>query len=393
MCARIVPERPYNCNRVKSRWSEAPPLIMIGLLAALVATPFVLPRAPHTDDGHAPQTHVAGHKSTGASGGSSGADSRKGTHDHDLAAGAPHWYLTVHGGGDLADVFALDETGRVIGGVLGPVNDGEGALQELRGICLTGDGRLAVVNAYLKASRVLVFGAPGSNDVRPYQRTWVEENAANPGMVHPYQIAIAPDGTLYASNQDTNTVTRYAGLGSAQPGQPLPIPAGLAQFGTLAPGTMVPNSQHSPEGLHEVRGIAFGPDGLLYVADRGAQEVLAFDTTTGRRARIVLDKTSGLGHPIQLLFTPDRTALLVSDNLHDCVWRVDLATGRATQLVKPKAGGLNAASALAIEGEHLYVGSRAGQSVLRYQLSNGAFSGVFARLKGDPEFFISTQQK
>lgn len=365
---------------------------MLAALSAMVALPFVLPPEPeaaHESNVASPRASLAPDQD--AADGSEA--SRKGQHGHDLDPAAPHWYLTVHGGGALADVFALDASGRVIGGVLGAVPSGPDALQELRGLCLVGDGRLAVVNAYMQNSRVLLFGPPSEREMRPFQGVWVQQTATNPGMVHPYQIATAPDGTLYVSNQDTNTVTRYRGLGSPQAGQPLPVPAALAEFGTLPAGTIVPNSQHSPEGIHEVRGIAFGPDGLVYVADRGAQAVVAFDTTTGRRAKVLLDKAAGLGHPIQLLFTPDGQSLLVSDNLNHCVWRVTLATGRATQLVAPRAGGLNAPSALALDGSHLLVGSRLGKSILSYRMADGSFAGVFARLQSNPEFLISTQQK
>jgi hypothetical protein len=373
---------------------EPAAIVMLAALGVMVALPFVAPAVPaHRGDSAAPPRAPAASRSAGEDGVIEAGDSRKGQHGHDLDPAAPHWYVTVHGDGPLADVFALDATGRVIGGILGGVPSGPDSLQELRGMCLVGDGRLAVVNAYMQNSRVLLFGPPDARDMRPFQSVWVQQGPANPGLVHPYQIVTAPDGTLYASNQDTNTVTRYRGLGSPQMGQPVPVPPGLAEFGTLPPGTIVPNSQHSPEGIHEVRGIAFGPDGLLYVADRTAQQVVAFDTTTGRRAKVVLDKSAGLGHPIQLLFTPDGQSLLVGDNLRHCVWRVALTTGRASPLVAPGAGGLNAPSALALDGSRLLVGSRLGKSILAYRLADGTFEGVFARLQSNPEFLISTRQR
>jgi len=402
MWVRILPEPSYNCNRVKLDQTKIAAAGMGLLLAALIVLPFALqgftggaeraqPHSPATAQGEgADQEADDGEADEGVL---SPGQSRKGTHGHDLAPDAAHWYLTVHGTGEFADVFALDATGRVIGGVLAKPPAGPDELRELRGIKLLGDGRLAVVNAYMKSSRVLLFGPANAEGMMPFTGVWAVEAPSNPGLVHPYQIVTAPDGTLYVSNQDTNTVTRYRGLGTPQAGQPLPLPSGLREFGTLPPGAVVPNSQHSPEGIHEVRGIAFGPDGLLYVADRGAGRVVAFDVETGRRERVVFDRADGLGRPIQLLFTPDGLSLLVGDNLNHCVWSVDLASGKAQHLVAPKSGGLNAPSALAIDGSRLLVGSREGKQILSYRLSSGEFVGVFARLQSNPEFLIPTQQK
>ncbi len=365
--------------------------IMSACLATIIVLPFVL---ESSNAGHVRPPAAAKPVQTSPEGDVESPDSsRKGEHGHDLDPAAPHWYLTVHGGDALADVFALDSTGRVIGGILGRVQPAEDQLRELRGITLLGDGRLAVVNAFEQNSRVLLFGPPSQTDMRPFQGVWVRQGPANTGFVHPYQIATSPDGTLYASNQDSNTVTRYRGLGSSDAGQPLPIPPALREFGTLPPGTIVPNSQHSPEGLREVRGIAWGPDGLLYVADRTAQEVFSVDPTNGKRVRVIMSAHQGLGHPIQLLFTPDRQSLLVGDNLNHCVWRVNMRTLAASHLVAPKSGGLNAPSALAIDGSHLLVGSRLGKCILKYRLSDGRFEGQFAKLQSNPEFLISTQQK
>lgn len=364
---------------------EAPVGVLISLVAlvAMVSVPFL---APHPGQGG-----DAGRAAATASG---DAEDAAREHAHELPVTAPHWYVTMHGEGALAQVFALDGAGKVIGPVLGPLPTGQPAMDELRGMIALGDGRLAVMNAKSTASRVLLWGAPDpATGIRPFAGTWTEKADANPGMVHPYQITIGPDGNLYAGNQDTNTITRYAGLGSPDRGKPLPIPAGLANFGTLFPGTVVPNDQQSPEGIGLVRGFAFGPDGLLYVCDRGRERVAAYDPSTGRFVRTVLDASHGAKHPIQALFTPDGRHLLVSDNKANCVFAISMESGKVFELVRKGEGGLDAASSLAIMGKDLYVGSRLGKRILRYELKDGRFLGVFAELPSNPEFMVPVAQQ
>lgn len=364
---------------------EAPVGVLISLVAlvAMVSVPFL---APHPGPG--------GDVGTGTVAAAGDAGDAARDHAHVIPETAPHWYVTMHGEGALAQVFALDGAGKVIGPVLGPLPTGQPAMDELRGMIALGDGRLAVMNAKSTASRVLLWDAPdAATGVRPFGATWAEKNDANPGMVHPYQIAVGPDGNLYAGNQDTNTVTRYAGLGAKDRGTPLPIPAGLANFGTLFPGTVVPNDQQSPEGIGLVRGFAFGPDGLLYVCDRGRERVAAYDPATGRFVRTVLDASHGAKHPIQALFTPDGRHLLVSDNKANCVFAVNMSSGKVFELVRKGEGGLDAASSLAIMGKDLYVGSRLGKKILRYELKDGRFLGVFAELPSNPEFMVPVGQQ
>jgi sugar lactone lactonase YvrE len=105
--------------------------------------------------------------------------------------------------------------------------------------------------------------------------------------------------------------------------------------------------------------------------------------------KVVADVSGGLKHPIQAIFTPDARALLVSDNGRNCVWRVDVASGRVSELVRPGAGGLDAPSALALQGDVLYVGSRLGKKVLKFDARDGAFIGTFADLPSNPEFFVA----
>ena len=156
---------------------------------------------------------------------------------------------------------------------------------------------------------------------------------------------------------------------------------------------MLFRSQQSPEGIGLVRGFTFGPDGLLYVCDRGRTRVAAYDPATGRYVRDAMDVHDGLEHPIQAMFTPDGRELLVSDNKADCVWKRDMESGRVSCLVAPRSGGLSAASSLAIRGKVLYVGSRLSKQVLKYDLKHGHFLGVFAELPSNPEFFVPVSQQ
>ena len=257
-----------------------------------------------------------------------------------------------------------------------------------------GDGQLAVISAKSVSSRAILFGTPDrSTGVRPFRSVLVRRSGSNPAFVHPYQLAVGPEGALYASNQDTNTITRYEGMGSWFRGSPMQVPSGLSGFGTLLPGTVVPNDQQSPEGLNQARGFAFGPDGLLYACDRGRGRIAAYDPRTGRLVRVVADAQAGIGHPIQLVFSRDGQHLLVTDNKHNGVWRITLASGRVHSLVRPGSGGLDAPSAIAERGDFLYVGSRLGKQVLKYDRHDGRFRGVFAELPSNPEFMVPVTQQ
>jgi len=356
-------------------------------LAAIVALPVVLPR---TGGGNAaPGGNAPAPPAAPANAVAPRAPGAR-DHAHVLPLTATHWYATVHGAeGALAQVFAIDGSGKVTGPVLGPLPATEPPLAELRGMLTLANGDLAVLSAKHTASRLVVFGAPdAATGIRPYRSTVIRNDPANPAFVHPYQVAVGPDGAIYASNQDTNTVTRYRGFGSWSRGTPVDAPRGLAQFGTLAPGTVVPSDGESPEGLGEVRGFAFGPDGLIYACDRGRSRVASYDPATGRLVRVVADASSGLKHPIQAIFTPDARAILVSDNGRNGVWRIDLASGRVAELVRPGAGGLDSPSALALQGDVLYVGSRLGKKVLKFDARDGAFVGTFADLPSNPDFLV-----
>jgi hypothetical protein len=316
----------------------------------------------------------------------------KRTHDHTAKPTDVQWLLTMHGeDGKPQGVWGLTGEGELKGPVNAPLPDGPAGLvpHNLRGLTPLPGGGFLVMNAYSKDTRILHFGAKDANGQYPFVGNFVELGPKNPAMVHAYQMAISAEGQVYVSNQDTNTVTRYVGLGQPNAGEPLSPPPALTHLADLAPGVVVPNATSSPEGVAEVRGIAFGPDGQLYVCDRTGSRVSVYDTTTGRRTKIVADAQNGLVHPIQVAFATDGMSMYIGDNGCDSIFKVTLATGAVETFVKKGEGGLKAPSALVIKGDWLYVGSREGKQILRYKLKDGkADDKPFANLPDNPEFLL-----
>jgi sugar lactone lactonase YvrE len=242
----------------------------------------------------------------------------------------------------------------------------------------------------MKDTRILRFGPIAADGTAPFMAAVMDGGPTNPALFHTYAIAIAPDGSIYCSNQDSITVTRYAGLKSSTPGAPLPLPPSIESRKDIQPATFIPSAKEDKEGLKDVRGIAFGPDELLYVADRKRGEVSAYETQSGKRSHIVASTKDGLKQPIQLHFTPDGTTLFISDDGANCVWRVTLATKAVSKFIPPGAGGLNAPSALLVDGDQLLVGSREGKQILAFSLTDGtpAAKPFADKLPDNPEFFV-----
>jgi hypothetical protein len=61
------------------------------------------------------------------------------------------------------------------------------------------------------------------------------------------------------------------------------------------------------------------------------------------------------------------------------VWRKDLQQGKVEMFIKPNTGGLDAPSALLIEGEHLFVGNRKGKSVCASSCRRGSSTPIRLR--------------
>jgi streptogramin lyase len=250
------------------------------------------------------------------------------------------------------------------------------------------------------------------------------------GLSSPRGLIFGPDGNLYVSNFDTNSVLRYDGI----TGEPLPspgntgatfVPAGSGGLGRAfglifgpdgnlyatsgvsggyAPsvlrfnGTMgefidafVPAGSG---GLTGPRGVVFGPDGNLYVNadDSGPGSVLRYDGTTGAFMDVFVPAGSNPfgesrpGNPRGLVFGPDGN-LYVSDfpGTHPSVLRYDGKTGALIDaFVTEGSGGLSHCTGplFGPDGD-LYIRSNPEDAsgtpgaVLRYEGTTGAFVDQF----------------
>ncbi|MGI9253585.1 MAG: hypothetical protein ACR2J8_07555 [Thermomicrobiales bacterium] len=304
------------------------------------------------------------------------------------------WYLSFHGCDDSSDrnnIHAYDEHGAHLGKML----DGDGLpdgmrLRELRGFAFGPDGRLYVANAWKDQSQILCFaGKPGANGRHAFLGVFVEQQRADSGLAHPFDVAFGPDGHLYVPSQDSDIVGRYYGplASGGTPGRPMPHPSALAGMaaGVLPPGTFVPSAKHADGGLKAVRHAIFGADGMLYVADRDRNAVNCYDRESGQVLRTF--RHDRLAAPVHLLPWPERGAMLVGSRDRGTVIALDLATGEASDLLDHR-DGLGAPSGLAWGPDGmLAVADRTGRAVLRFDPASGKPAGsLVEHLPDEPEF-------
>jgi sugar lactone lactonase YvrE len=273
---------------------------------------------------------------------------------------------------------------------------GSVTLSELRGMAFDAQQNLYVANAHKSESMILAFGAPGPDGTRSLLGTgpFSTDSPSNPGLVHPYGLAFDPAGNLLVSSQDTFVVTRLGADGT-----PTAVAPGLqsAYPGvTFLPGTVVPADAGSgppppePTGLQAPRGIAVDSQGTLYAADNAAQKVRAYDATTGVYKGDVLTKDQNDGNPVGLLLAG--STLYVTSEGTDNVMAVNLSDNSVREVVKKTTGDVSldhpSGIALGADGA-LYVASRVGRQILRFDLAAGTGSVFVDKLGDEPEQLIA----
>jgi outer membrane protein assembly factor BamB len=143
-------------------------------------------------------------------------------------------------------------------------------------------------------------------------------------------------------------------------------------------GTLV--DQAGNGGLDRSTGMAFGPDGDLYVGSLNGNDVLRYNATTGAfMGEFVTSGSGGLTTPALegLAFRPDGK-LYVASRDDATVLRYDATTGAFLDTFVPaNSGGLSTIKGMVFGPDgNLYISSAGTNQVLRYDGTTGAFLGV-----------------
>lgn len=198
-------------------------------------------------------------------------------------------------------------------------------------------------------------------------------------------LTFGPDGKLYiCSNRfGPDRVIRLDPFDGA----PCPGP-----LGSLDSADFVPPDEDRNGGLEGGRGLTFGPDGHLYVASIGTDEVLRFDGETGEFLDpFVSSRSGGLDDPTDLKFGPDGnlyvcclrggsnltgSQVLVYDGVTGCFLRPLVRDDPATPF--DETGGLREAWGIEFDDhDRVYLTSHHNHKVLRYDRFSGAAIDCF----------------
>ncbi len=258
-------------------------------------------------------------------------------------------------------------------------------------------------------------GGPGSVQRYRYEgKTGKSLGAFTTGgpLSGPVHVVFGPDGDLYVASINNGKVLRYDGrtgvfldtfVDNIPHGEAFGFalgPLGLAfgPDGNLYVSNDFTNTVEryngttgaslgtfASAGLEVPTGLVFGPDCNLYVSSFNTSTVERYNRTTGT-AMGTFAAGGGLDGPEQLVFGPDGNLYVSSFNSNE-VLRYNGKTGVFERtFVTADSGGLNGPTGVTFGPDNnLYVSSNATNEVLRYNGRTGAFLSTFIAASGELE--------
>lgn len=328
------------------------------------------------------------------------------------------WYISFHGGSQTSgssnpvnNIQAYHDSGKPHDNPnLLPTGQSDPTLQELRGFVIVND-ELYVVNAYKKYSQLLAYKADKHGNYH-FDRILASMQTIN-SILHPYDVCFDAHGNAYLSSQDTNVVTGIDSSGNA-----LPIAAYLSANypGQFWLGTQVASSMGElpdtptppppnvalPQGLavsytdntdtrvaNSVRGVLHH-NGHLYVADEVANAVKVYeDQSFELTGQIVGDNLSA---PVQLLLGP-KNVLYIGSTGNDSVVSYDISNGAPSGTVAPTTfvdGHVKHVSGMGFDADgHFYAAERKAQKIRKFPADgSGKGEDFITNLPDNPEFIL-----
>ena len=230
-----------------------------------------------------------------------------------------------------------------------------------RGISTPTDGGMTFTSA-----GDLIIASVNDNDLGEFDGTnggVVRKffDACPTSLAAPFDDVVGPDGNVYATCTGSDAVHRFTPTGTP-----------LGFFVTGGSG-----------GLTYPRGLAFGPNGNLFVASGFTGEILQYHGTTGAFVNVFVDSGGNGGgamDPYGIAFHGE--ALYVASYFTDEVKRFNATTGAfVSTFVTSGSGGLSGPTAVEFGPDgNLYVTSYNDDSIRRYSGTTGAFLSTFVTI-------------